>query len=505
MVFWVGAAAAVTLLLWLLRERLEQAHMALAYLLVILGASARHGRTLGILLAVLCFFAFNFFLLPPYYTFTLRESIDWIILLSFLVTSSVAAQLLHRAQTAASLANRRAREIDRLASLGADSLAAAHAEDAVRATARVILAELRIRSCDVVVPDGEIYRYIAPETAASPPAVPEGLIEYVLREQRIVAITAAGTTHVEPGDTTLAAALGRAGDARALLVPLRVRSASVGVLRLFDPRFEGLDAPQSAFADVLANYVALAVERVRLVAEAERADALRETDRLKDALLASVSHDLRTPLTSIRALASEIRSDGDARAAVIEEEADRLNRMVADLLELSQLQAGGLHVRPELNAVDDLIGAALQRVSGMPGGEQIGVDLPPGEVVLAGRFDLVHTLRALVNLLENALRHSPDPGSVQVRVVAQPDELIIAVLDRGPGVPDSERDRIFEPFYRGAAPAPRSTGTGLGLAIARGIMQAQGGSLVYRPRSGGGSAFELRVPGAQPASLPDLG
>jgi two-component system sensor histidine kinase KdpD len=110
-----------------------------------------------------------------------------------------------------------------------------------------------------------------------------------------------------------------------------------------------------------------------------------------------------------------------------------------------------------------------------------------------------------VNLLENALRHSPDPGSVQVRVVAQPDELIIAVLDRGPGVPDSERDRIFEPFYRGAAPAPRSTGTGLGLAIARGIMQAQGGSLVYRPRSGGGSAFELRVPGAQPASLPDLG
>jgi two-component system sensor histidine kinase KdpD len=214
---------------------------------------------------------------------------------------------------------------------------------------------------------------------------------------------------------------------------------------------------------------------------------------LKDALLASVSHDLRTPLTSIRATASELRHEGEARAALIEEEADRLNRMVADLLDLSRLRAGALPLDPAINAAEDLVGAALQRLTGVPGADAIVVRLPADGSLPVGRFDFVHSLRALTNLLENALRHSPAPGSVELEVEQTMADLAFRVLDRGPGVAPADVPRLFEPFYR---PAERRDGggSGLGLAIARSIAEAQGGRITYAARPHGGSIFVLHLP-----------
>src|SRR6185369_6220373 len=164
---------------------------------------------------------------------------------------------------------------------------------------------------------------------------------------------------------------------------------------------------QQQFVDILSYYAALGVERLRLTVQAEQASALAEADRLKDALLAAVSHDLRTPLTTIRATSHEIADSGDARGQAIEHEAERLNELVADLLDLSKLQGGAVKLTPELNEAGDLLGAALHQLAGTLKNRQVNVTIEPADAVLLGRFDFVHSLRVLVNLLENAHKYSP--------------------------------------------------------------------------------------------------
>jgi len=308
-------------------------------------------------------------------------------------------------------------------------------------------------------------------------------------------------TAPEPSAHALASVAAEGEAVRTLIVPLAVRGRTVGVLRLADPAALTLDPRRRRFLDALAYYAALGVERVRLSAEAERAEALREADRLKDALLASVSHDIRTPLTTIRALAHEIAGAGDERALVIEEEVVRLDRFVADLLDLSQLTAGGMPVAADINAAEDLIGATLQRVSGVARGREIRVALDPAQPVLVGRFDFVHSLRILGNLLENALKYSPAEAPVDLGVHREGDALAFTVADRGPGLAPGEEGRVFERFYRQPGVAPDVRGAGLGLAIARGLAEAQGGTVDYAPREGGGSVFTLRLPAADLAHL----
>ena len=336
---WLSIAVAVTALLWVFRGSLDKAHMALGFLLVVLGGSTREGRVVGLVLSVVCFLSFNFFLLPPFYTLTIREPLDWWVLIAFLITSLVTAQMFYSGQRTAALS--------------------------------------------------------------------------------------------------------------------------------------------------------------------ERVEALKEADQLKDALLASVSHDLRTPLTSIRATASELRETGDERAAIIEEEADRLNRMVTDLLDLSRIRAGAVPIELEINAAEDLVGAALAQLRGMDGEARIEVRLPRDGALLLGRFDFVQALRALVNLLENALRHSPPTHPVEVEVSRESADLVFTILDRGPGIPEENRVRIFEPFFRphgGGRDTPG--GVGLGLAITRSLAELQGGSVTYHPRPGGGSVFELRMQAAELEETP---
>jgi two-component system sensor histidine kinase KdpD len=469
--------------------------MALAYLLIVLGGSARNGRWVGLVLAVASFLAFNFFLLPPYYTLAIEDPLDWWVLVSFLVTGMVAAQLFHRTQRALETAENRAREVERLSALGAESLSVPLATDAVVAIARVIQSELPVRSAEVLMLDPDTGDSVLLARAADPraeePETPD--VPAAAHRGRIVLTTRSGGEHVAAAGADLETLL--TGDAGhlAVLVPLHARGRNLGFLRLADPEGLHLDRAQAVFADTLSYYAALAVERVRLSAEAEHVAALREADRLKDALLASVSHDLRTPLTTIRALASELRATGDERSAVIEQEAERLARLVTDLLDLSRIRGGALPLELQVIAAEDLVGAMLQRLAGVDGTDRIDVSLPPGGTLPVGRFDFVHALRALGNLVENALRHSPAEARVLLEVSEEIDDLVFAVHDRGPGVDDDDRARIFEPFFQTPS-GERHRGTGLGLAIARSVAEAQGGSVCYRPRQGGGSTFELRLP-----------
>jgi two-component system sensor histidine kinase KdpD len=238
----------------------------------------------------------------------------------------------------------------------------------------------------------------------------------------------------------------------------------------------------------------LAAERTRLVAEAERAQALREADRLKDVVLASVSHDLRTPLTTIKVLAQDGARHGEPKALAIEEQADRLGRLVADLLDLSRLKGGALPVHPELNMAEDLVGAALRQLAGLLKDRTVETRIDFTEPALVGRFDFVQTLRILSNLLANAAQYTPRDSPIELSVHREGEALAFAVADRGPGIPPPERERIFEPFYRPAGAPADGGGAGLGLAIARRLAEQQGGTVEYTERSGGGSIFVLRLP-----------
>jgi two-component system sensor histidine kinase KdpD len=210
-------------------------------------------------------------------------------------------------------------------------------------------------------------------------------------------------------------------------------------------------------------------------------------------LLTALSHDLRTPLTTSKGIANEILNGADAaRAAVIESEADRLNALVSDLLDLSRIHAGAVRPVLDVNTIDDLIGAALRGAAGALGGRQVRVDAPPNEL-LAGIFDFTQTLRVMVNLLDNAAKYSPPGSPIDVRIRRHADRLTIDVMDRGPGVPAGERDRIFEPFYRPPGVPPDIRGHGLGLSIARGLAEAEGASVRFTPRPGGGSVFTLEL------------
>ncbi|HWZ59119.1 MAG TPA: DUF4118 domain-containing protein, partial [Gemmatimonadaceae bacterium] len=367
------------------RARLNEAHVALTYLLIILGASARCGRVLGLSLAMTAFVLFDWFFLKPYATMLVANPLDWLVLAAFLATSGVAAQLLDRARAEAETARHRADDVDRLAALGAETLNVGRPEDAVVAVADVIRAIVGVDRCTVYTPGAS---YGSPE-----PHVASELVAWTRDFGAESAVLVDGTTRaaVAPGRPIIDDHNAASTPAfRVLLRPLRVRDRVVGVLGV--ERADGLilDEPRRRILDALAFYAALGVERVRLDADARYAMALRDADALKDAVLASVSHDLRTPLTTIKALAHELATStsasapDDDRAATIEQEADRLNRFVSDLLDLSRLQAAGgaRAASAEPNEAEDLVGAVLQRVSGAFGGREIIVSLDPRHPVL---------------------------------------------------------------------------------------------------------------------------
>ena len=452
---WLVVLAMATAAMLPFRDRLDKAHVALLLMLVPLGGSAAGGRSVGLGLATASFLVFNWFFLPPYHTLVVADPLDWLVLLAFLTTSAVAAQLLYAAQEEARVARLRTAEVDRLRVVGAEAVTAGRAEDALNTVAEVIRDAAQADSCELL-------------------AEGDGGAPHIMAAAGVAAVGPASQHADAEGD---------------IVRPLSVRGRIVGSMRLRSARGLSLDAERSRFVDALSYYAALGIERVRLIAAAERAEALREADELKDALLASVSHDLRTPLTTIKARAHEMRIHGDEQAEVIEQEADRLNRIVIDLLDLSRLKAGVLPTEPDLNAVDELLELVVQRVEGVLGKRTLTVQLSPDGDLLFGRFDLAHSVRILVNLVENAHKYAPADTPIELAARRNGDTIDVTVADRGPGLPDGESERAFEPFNRVPGLPPDVGSAGLGLAIARRLAEAQSASLRYEPRAGGGSVF----------------
>ena len=442
------------------RDQIEQVHVVLVYLLIILGASTAGGRLLAFPLAGIGFLLIDYYFQRPYGEVIGAKPLDWLALASFLLTAGVATHLLVRAQTEAEEARRRATEVASLAKLASETLSVGRAEDALVRIAEVIRTTLGMSRCAISATVDEGVGAIMNARADEP--------------------TPASSTPVEK-----------------ILIPLAVQGRMVGTLRLENDTPVALDPAQRRFLDAITYYAALALDRVRLVAEAEHAEALREADRLKDIVLASVSHDLRTPLTTIKALAQSEALQGNASGAAIEEQADRLTRLVSDLLDLSRLKGGGFAAKSELNTADDLIGAAVRQTKGLFANRPLRTVIDLASPTLVGHFDFSQSLRVLCNLLENALRYSPPNECVELAARREGDTLVFSVSDRGPGVDPADVSRIFEPFYRSTNSPPDAGRAGLGLSIARTLAELQGGSLEYARRPGGGSVFSLRLPATE--------
>ena len=452
-VVWCLTLVSVTLILLQLRGRIDQVPVVLIYLLVVLGASATGGRALGFTLACLAFLLIDYFFQRPYGLLTVNGINDALVLFAFLCTAGVTTYLLAKAGSATQMAQQRTAEIASLAKLGSEALSAGSASEGQNAITRLIRESLKVGECVVEPPDHEV----APPSRA----------EYSL-------------------------------DHRTLRFPLVAHGRSVGTLRIRSDETLALDPAQRRFLDALADYAALAVERARLVAATEHAEVLRQADQLKDVVLASLSHDLRTPLTTIKALAQVSARAGDPNAVIIGEQSDRLARLVDDLLDLSRLKAKAFQIEAEINSIEDLIGAAIRQLAGLPALPRFTVTTDPAAPPLYAKFDFVQTLRIMTNLLENAARYTAQDQPIEIHGRRVGSCVEIVVSDRGPGIPVEERSRVFEPFYRGRQGPSDTKRSGLGLAIARHLAELQSGKVAFAPRPGGGSEFVLTLPACDP-------
>jgi two-component system sensor histidine kinase KdpD len=445
----VLAVVAVTGAVELLDGVVPVLSLGVLYVFAVLPIAVVWGTAYAVPVAVASMLAFNFFFLPPLYTFTLAERANWLALLVYVVTAIVVSTLASGARRRRAEAEQREREAALLADVATELLRGTRLEDELDRIGRRAAELLGVSSARIAL----------------------------------------GETESRSRDTPH---------------PLVVDRRRVGTV--FTPeREEPALAVRQRLLPALASLLAVARERERLAGEALEAEALRRSDTVKTAVIQAVSHDLRTPIATIEQALDGLESDvlaltAEDRAALLETiraEHTRLKRLVENLLDLSRLQAGTAEAMPELWTADELVARALDEVGGSER-VQVGTrhDLP------GVRVDAVQVERVLVNLLENALRLSPPGEAVHVRVSATRKELLIRVTDRGPGVPEAERERIFQPFHRlGGQPDWR--GAGLGLAIARGFAEANGGRLWLESREGQGASFVLALPAVElPVGVP---
>ena len=484
----VGGTTAATAVLLLFREDVSKTNVVLTFLLVVVAAAATGGLGPGLGASALGFLAFDFLFLPPYYTFVVDERQDYLSLGVYLLIALVVSLLVGAVERRRVQAERRERETRTLFELSTSLVAHGGLDDTLERVARTVRTLFGLAGCAIVLAD----RDGGTRLAASDGDVPDRL------DERLAGATADLSVGVR------GPAVGDLEQGRALTVPMRAGETVVGALVVVagGPGSLGFGEAERRVLATFANQAVFAVEQGQRDEERRHAEALVETDRLRTALLNSVSHDLRTPLASIKASASslldqEVSWDAEQRReflATIDTEADRLTRLVHNLLDMSRIEAGALDPRPVETSVADLVGPVVRHAR-QRARQRVDTDVP--DDLPAVLVDPVRADQLLTNLLDNARTYAPGGP---VAVVARPGtagEVEIRVIDHGPGIPGPERERVFDQFYRLKGGGKRPGGTGMGLAICRGIARAHGGRLWVETTPGGGSTFVLTLPVAR--------
>lgn len=462
----IGLIAVITAVFITLRDGLDITLIALLYLIPLGFITVLWGLGPGITSALILFLAFNYFFIPPYYTLAVHRPTDVVILAVFLIVAVVISQLVGRMQVSLVAANAREREATQLYELSI-SLTGLHNDHAIaQILAEQVQAVSQGEHVELSVTGVEPISFHLPDT--KPPA--------------------------RPPDLT---------------VPIQAARGVLGEIQLWKAT-SVISSGEKRLLQTFASQGALAFERARLAQSESRARVLEESDHLKSILLSSVSHELRTPLSTIKAAASSLRGneigwDSPARAeliAAIDDEADHLNILVGNLLDMSRIESGALKPKREWNILPEIVGSVLARMRHSTDEHKLEVDVP--ESLPFVPVDYVQMEQVFTNLVSNSLKYAPSNTVIRIHAAIEGDGVHVQVSNQGPQVPPEHLERIFDKFYRITA-ADRVTGTGLGLSICKGIIEAHGGR-IWAENVHDGLAFNFTLPitwdGALPPQLP---
>jgi len=485
------AMVVAALLIGLLLQRFGITNVALVFLTAVLAAAITYGIWPSLFACLVATLAYNFFFLPPLYTFTIADPENVVALFFFTVVAIVASYLSARVRAQAVSARDRAATTENLYLFSRKLAGVFTLDDLLWASAFQFAQMLKTRIV-ILLPEG---RSIAVR-AGYPP-------EDTLDEADLAAAKWVWE-HATPA--------GRGADtlpgAKRLFLPMRTGRGMVGVVGLDSDRPGALLTPdQRRLFDALSDQAALAIERIKLSEDIDRARVTAETERLRSALLTSISHDLRTPLASILGSATALGNpngslDGNARAELlrtIQEEAERLNRFIANLLDMTRLESGAIQPHSDFVDLGDVVGSAIQRASGVLARHVVCVDIAANLPML--KLDPVLFEQVIFNLLDNAAKYAAPGSKVELRALRDGVLVRLDVADEGEGIPPEDLERIFDKFYRVHAADRRRAGTGLGLAICRGFVEAMGGTIRASNRTdrrGALLTITLPVPAEQP-------
>jgi len=471
----ISALVVTAVFVGYLMQRLHHANLSLLFLLVVLITAARHGLWPSIASSVLGFLAFNFFFTVPYGTFLVSEDGDIATLVFFLAVAILSGNLASRMRTALT---RRDQALERISNLYDFS----HRVAGTASASQVLQTLVDHLSGTLEAATAVLYRdeKNRPKTAAA------SRKPYAATREDLDALRA-----LERG----AGGESGTGDWRVLDIDLpELPHGQLAVHRA------SLSSEQSDLIRTLCKQTEVSLDRIRLAEDLDRSRRESERDRLRSALLTSVSHDLRTPLASIIGAASTVKefggsiSSGDSAELIqtVLDEARRLNGYIQNLLDMTRIEHGELKISCEWEDLNDLVGTSIRRLREAWPDAEISTNTTAGPGLIFVHGELFE--QALHNVLDNAVRYSPPGAPVEIQCSQPAGRLQISVIDRGPGLPPAERERVFDMFYRSEAGDSRS-GTGLGLAITRGIMQAHGGNAVAEAGPGDrGTKIVLEVP-----------
>jgi two-component system sensor histidine kinase KdpD len=457
----------------------------LVFLTAVVGVSVRYGLGPSLLASLAASLCYNFFFLPPVYTFTITDPTNIVAFFFFMLIAILVSNLAGRVRAQATAASQRVRTTESLYAFSRKLAGTAALDDVLWATAYQIALMLKVRVVLLLPEQGRI-------------AVKAG---YPPEDQLDPADLAAANWTWENDRVA-----GRGSDtlpgAKRLFLPMRTGRGPIGVIGIDDDRAGPLLTPdQRRLLDALTDQGALAIERVHLVEDMDRVKRDAESDRLRQALLTSISHDLKTPLAAVLGAATTMRdlaphlSDAQRTELIstIVEESERLNRFIANLLDMTKLESGAVVPNSAAHDLGELVGATLRRATSILAQHTVKLDL--GQDLPMIEVDPVLFEQALFNLLDNAAKYAPAGSAIQLRAVQSGGLIELQVRDEGEGIPPAELETVFDKFYRVRKGDHIRPGTGLGLAIARGFIEAMGGRLSAGNRSDrSGAAMTIRLP-----------
>jgi len=463
-------------------EFLSPTNMIMFYLLAVVVAALRLGFRPALFTALVGVLAFDFFLVPPYFSFAVTDTQYLITFAGLFTVGAVISTLVARARSRTETLKMRESQTATLYALSRD-LASVFGLNKILNVVIHHVGETLNAEIAILLPEGESLTVQASSSGLSLGEKQKSVALWTFRNGQM-----AGR-----GTDTLSSA-------EVLYIPLQTGGKVVGVMGIKLRNSDESLAPETRrVLEAFSGQAALAIERVSLARQADRAELLQATERLERALLNSISHDLRTPLSSITGALSSLREEGnflngESRRELIDlawEEAGRMDRFISNLLDITRLEAGALKIKREPYEVQDLLGSCLTSLEPRLKERKINIHIPPNLPLVP--MDSVLMAQVLINLLDNALKYSPPDGMIEVAARIRENWMEIEVADQGPGIPEENLTQVFNKFFR-LSHTVEVSGTGLGLAISKGIVEAHGGRIWAENRPAGGSKIVFILP-----------